>query len=194
MNPAESYATVSGSTEANKKVNKLLQNIIEEINESTTKSIKSAMESSPPLSGTMKSKNSYMEIQLSEANKQNRDAYTTLGPKLKYKQASRTLNKSSSTKIKLKYLEENFLNQDSSFDNTTCDKPGMKSEAARRILSYSKFNNPEIRTSKSIQPIVAHKEIESICANVYIKGQDTLVKAKEMRRNSNNRLNNQAET
>ena len=34
----------------------------------------------------------------------NRDSYTQLGPKLKYKQVVKSLNKSSSTRIGMKYL------------------------------------------------------------------------------------------
>ena len=79
-----------------------------------------------------------MSIQKNIANDEiNRDSYTQLGPKLKYKQDIKSLNKSSSTRIGMKYLGRNDdvnFNQDSSFEGIN-EQPVMKSQAARRILN-----------------------------------------------------------
>ena len=120
----------------------------------------------------------------------NRDSYAQLGPKLKYKQVVKSLNKCSSTRIGMKYLGRNddaCLNQDSSFENPN-DQPVMRSEAARRIMKQSHMAKPEPRSSKSIQP-TSIKEFEKMCTNVYSKGQESLTKAKDMRRSSNHNQN-----
>ena len=112
-----------------------------------------------------------MSIQRNVADDEvNRDSYTKLGPKLQYKQVTKSLNKSSSTRIGLKYLGRNdeCLNQDSSFENHN-DQPIMRSEAARRIMKQSHMAKPEPRSSKSIQP-TSIKEFEKMCTNVYSKG------------------------
>jgi hypothetical protein len=49
-----------------------------------------------------------MSIQRNVAHDEgNRDSYTQLGPKLKYKQVMKSLNKSSNTRIGMKYLGRN---------------------------------------------------------------------------------------
>ena len=125
MKPAESYNNQeSGHTKASQKMNMLLQNIIEEINES-----KSFTQITPTNMGG-ENKSSQMSIQIKVAEDEaNRDSYTQLGPKLEYKQQIKSLNKSSSTRIGLKYLARNDeanLNENSSIEGSN-EQPVMRS-------------------------------------------------------------------
>lgn len=73
---------------ANQNIRKQLQNITEELNESKTQSLLSPVE---------EQRRSFMSIQKNEAVNENRDAYTQMGAKLKYKEQSRQMARSSST-------------------------------------------------------------------------------------------------